>query len=687
MVALSEDNYKWRLTPEEEETNAYWDQVAIDRLDNLTGNRNRNRDGDGDGNDRKKQTKKKEGDNKDDKKSKPTHLVYKYSQTIPLAEQIILNGKNVFLQIIDSKPVISSSIDLGKNMPTIKPQEIIPFIPYVFKDEKEINDFIKQARLETLDSLYFQIKSLCKQLIVTRDNETLVLIASDILYSYFVDHFATTHYVFIKASPGHGKGAIMGTVNLFGYRVVLASGLSGANLLDIMGSDEPCQVTLVEDEYSDNDKDEFKRKILKVGYDVNGRVFRTLEGNTSARHNRVYLPYGLKILGAENPPEAKDLEGLVDRLLQIESIKAKPKFYVKTITNEMQKPLERQNPKYKDIITEITHLHKLLLIYRILHHQDIIEEANLNIDGRAYELTSPQIYLFSSKMASDDKKALNEILPALSKFLEKKGELQKRTLEGIVYESLNNLFEKAEPKRITDLDGQTKILYTIKHEDIIYEVKVQTNGVDSTIPNEKAFYSTDYDKVSHRRVLNICKQRFFGDRDYIGTGVDKARALTFDKETVDTAGKTFEVITKIEILDSSVPVPSQFRPTKNSQNRAQSEQVGTVGRNFNDSRVIRDNETEKVVSNHDFERENDGKMGIDNDSTSYPGNDQMSVPTSQGNGRQYRCYHNGCDFQTCSQEEYERHGALKHPKNPLLYPSRAEIEKYGLKPQGKSWEK
>jgi hypothetical protein len=52
----------------------------------------------------------------------------------------------------------------------------------------------------------------------------------------------------------------------------------------------------------------------------------------------------------------------------------------------------------------------------------------------------------------------------------------------------------------------------------------------------------------------------------------------------------------------------------------------------------------------------------------------------------FKCYHPGCDFQTNDEKDYERHGALKHLENPLLYPSRYEIEKHGLKPQGKEWE-
>src|SRR5436189_730128 len=43
------------------------------------------------------------------------HTVYKYSKDIPLAEQIILDNKNVFLQIIDGKPVISPKLDLSED--------------------------------------------------------------------------------------------------------------------------------------------------------------------------------------------------------------------------------------------------------------------------------------------------------------------------------------------------------------------------------------------------------------------------------------------------------------------------------------------------------------------------------------------------------------------------------------------
>ena len=52
----------------------------------------------------------------------------------------------------------------------------------------------------------------------------------------------------------------------------------------------------------------------------------------------------------------------------------------------------------------------------------------------------------------------------------------------------------------------------------------------------------------------------------------------------------------------------------------------------------------------------------------------------------YSCYHNGCDFHTNDEKDYHRHAVQKHTGIPVLYPTKAELEKYGLKPQGKSWE-
>lgn len=97
------------------------------------------------------------------------------------------------------------------------------------------------------------------------------------------------------------------------------------------------------------------------------------------------------------------------------------------------------------------------------------------------------------------------------------------------------------------------------------------------------------------------------------------------------------------------------------------------------------------------ERKSKGKQVNDDSNPIYSENRSISVPSSQNddlsqNDGPFRCYHNGCkcnhscNFETDNIEDYEKHG-VKHLGNPLLYPSKAEMNRYGLKPQGKDWEK
>jgi hypothetical protein len=49
----------------------------------------------------------------------------------------------------------------------------------------------------------------------------------------------------------------------------------------------------------------------------------------------------------------------------------------------------------------------------------------------------------------------------------------------------------------------------------------------------------------------------------------------------------------------------------------------------------------------------------------------------------YSCYY--CEYRTNNEDEYKQHVVLRHPGR-LAYPNNPEVEKLGLKPQGKDWE-
>jgi hypothetical protein len=146
----------------------------------------------------------------------------------------------------------------------------------------------------------------------------------------------------------------------------------------------------------------------------------------------------------------------------------------------------------------------------------------------------------------------------------------------------------------------------------------------------------------------------------------------------------------------NIPFPSppisssEDRPSENTQNHTQNEEAGTLGRRsgvFEDDRE--DKDRDQFLKWID-ELKSKGKQGNDASNALYPENRSISVPSSQNDGL-FRCYHNGCkcnhscNFETDNIEDYEKHG-VKHLGNPLLYPSKAEMERYGLKPQRKEWE-
>ena len=82
-------------------------------------------------------------------------------------------------------------------------------------------------------------------------------------------------------------------------------------------------------------------------------------------------------------------------------------------------------------------------------------------------------------------------------------------------------------KTVIDVNGKNITIYTISNEDICEKVRKMVDGIPSTTPNEQAFYSTDYGKITHKRILKICRDRFSGEPDSIGTGNEKMKSINF----------------------------------------------------------------------------------------------------------------------------------------------------------------
>ena len=254
----------------------------------------------------------------------------------------MIGGRSFFLQIVDGKPKLSPFIDLSKKKGMIlKPNQTVgstsPIIEYEYNDLSEVEYFIDRASRMKIDDLYFLVKSIFKDTVATNEKELIILLATDTIMTFFQDLFVTTHYVVFTGPPGWGKGAIIVTLKILGYRVVLAGDMSGANLLDLLGPIEKCQVTLCEDEFDNIQDDADKERIYKMGYEDVGSVTRTIDPSSSDRRLLYYNPFCIKFFASEKGPDTKALGGFSDRLFRSKVNKGKPRRLIKEIKKQMER--------------------------------------------------------------------------------------------------------------------------------------------------------------------------------------------------------------------------------------------------------------------------------------------------------------------------------------------------------------
>lgn len=496
------------------------------------------------------------------------YFVRKFSSGIPLAEQIMIGGRSYFLQITaGGKPKLLPFIDLSKDkgmilVPNHTVGSASPIIEFEYNDLQEIEYFIDRASRMKLDDLYFLVKSIFKEVVATDEPELIILLTTDTIMTFFQDLFVTTHYLVLTGPPGWGKGAILTTLKILGYRVVLAGDMSGANLLDLLGPIEKCQVTLCEDEFDNIHDDPVKERIYKMGYEDIGSVTRTVDPSSSDRRLLYYIPYCMKFFASEKGLDDKELGGFNDRTFRSDVKKGKPRFLIKQIKRQMELSPDKQLPKYRTIISRINFLRKVMLVYRLLHHNDTIDEVPLNIADRALELCGPAIMLFNSEhLASPKRKALNEeILPTLSYYLRKKGKLDEKAIELVIHDVLIDLFnqidkEEANPGTSTIIDkddlesciqGNTLTNYVVSCDVLC---KWVMKDVEGNLITQRTFESAEYGRMTFDSILSSCRSIYKAQSDRINKGKNKkARALLFVKDEVIDAGKQFEVISEIKIL-------------------------------------------------------------------------------------------------------------------------------------------
>ena len=302
-----------------------------------------------------------------------------------------------------------------------------------------------------MDSLYQVVKSNLQRY-VNVDEHYLVVIASDIILSYFQDKFATLHYDIFVGDNGFGKNSALLAISRLAYRVFYLVSASAPNYFTAYGTIEEGQVTIAEDEVSDLDKDGQKQKILKSGYTSGGTVPK-IDFPNGKRTQAPFNVYGMKWLAMEELPDNRKTKGIFDRSFVFNFIVGHVDYNIKDVIKDAG------DPKFKPLTNELVHVHKLLFAFRLIHYNDIFPDIQINLENRNAELSKPSLRLFSSR--GDAPVAVEEIRLALSKFIAEKNELKSNSIESKLCCAIIDLIrQRNENPNSQDYDGLEDCAFT-----------------------------------------------------------------------------------------------------------------------------------------------------------------------------------------------------------------------------------
>jgi hypothetical protein len=324
---------------------------------------------------------------KKEDKTLSEYPTYKYSRPF-LHEAAILGGLPTF---ISYGPDFDQILPLEKihEAPSriLRPpnREEYPYTPYEFADTNELEEYLKRAKAESIDSLYQKAKAIIKKYNDQDDYKPNIL-ATDLVWSYFQDKFGTTHYLLIVGDNDSGKSSLGNTFEAVGYRTVNMTSPTASNIFRVFGVIEPGQCTLILDEADKIDDDPDTMNILKSGYDYKKKVPKT---NTNTWKQEFFYVYGLKIVIAEKSPSKYKAKGFLDRALGFTAYPGQPELDIKEVTAGHER-----DPQLDEALNELLDFRKLILIYRLYHFEDPVVDIDVGVVRRNRELCKPYIRLF-----------------------------------------------------------------------------------------------------------------------------------------------------------------------------------------------------------------------------------------------------------------------------------------------------
>jgi hypothetical protein len=313
---------------------------------------------------------------------------------------------------------------------TINPveQDEYQYIPYTYDADIDEANLIKdQIKNITIESFYKEVSEFVR-LFNVQDKNKRVLIAANIIWSYFQDKFPTCHYPTITGKPGSGKTSVGHTFGALGYRPIYQVDPSAPNIFRTLGKIEAGQCTLILDEADRLAMSGDLMTTIKTGYDKKGKTPRI---NQFTNKPEYFHSYCLKFIIAERIPKEWKTDGILHRMLSWVSQPGISEFDIKEVLNEEASYQEQQ-----ELFDRLVAFRKKILIYRLVHFNDPVANIDVGVVMRDKELVKPMLQLFYNHCGEN---TLNEIIQSLQISIDEKNEVKKNSIDEVLYSIVVNV--------------------------------------------------------------------------------------------------------------------------------------------------------------------------------------------------------------------------------------------------------
>lgn len=199
----------------------------------------------------------------------------------------------------------------------------------------------------------------------------------------------------------------------------------------------------------------------------------------------------------------------------------------------------------------------------------------------------------------------------------------------------------------------------------------------------KLFISDERNNIPQGNKIIVTDPTSYPDKGYVNSKIQEVLRCTSDKDSsIEIQNHEGKVIPIEELIDQFYGSPDEYFE------RGDSNRNEIADKTYQEQKDVPQTvPPEEYLQNNKIAKESPENQVKNIDNVNQVTDESINIfLPSKRNNFLYSFYHKNCEFNTNFKEDYEKHGAQRHSDNPLLYHSKADIERHNLKPQGKSWE-